>query len=210
MLLLQKKSINPCIIDILEHWFSISSAQIKWNNILSDPVTLLAGVRQGGILSPLLFTAYIDIVLRELELSKLGCYINSKCMNSFLYADDLILLAISVTDLQLLVSKCLVVFNSLDLHINCAKSVCLRIGPRFSASCKTIMAANSTLKWVSEVKYLGIHLKSSANVTFNWQPARSNFYKALNNIMGALGPNPPINVPLSLIRAVFSYPYLWY
>src|SRR6267154_1320043 len=71
------------------------------------------------------------------------------------------------------------------------------------------MAANSTLKWVNEVKYLGIHLKSSANVTFNWQPTRSNFYKALNNIMGALGPNPPINVPLSLIRAK-CFPILTY
>jgi hypothetical protein len=50
--LLQKKSINVNLINLLEHWFTMSSARVKWNNVLSDPVSLLAGVRQGGILSP--------------------------------------------------------------------------------------------------------------------------------------------------------------
>src|SRR6267154_5708756 len=118
ILILQKKKINPCILDILEFWLNISSARVKWNNTLSNAVPLTAGVRQGGILSPLLFTIYIDSVLHELEQSKLGCFINSKCANSFLYADDLILLSIYVCDLQLLVNKCLVVFEDLDLQLN--------------------------------------------------------------------------------------------
>jgi hypothetical protein len=53
--LLQKKKINPIIVDILAHWFSLSSARVVWNNSISFSVRLTAGVRQGGILSPLLF-----------------------------------------------------------------------------------------------------------------------------------------------------------
>lgn len=53
--LLQKNHINPALIDVLAHWFSIGSAIICWNNTLSEPVTVSSGVRQGGILSPLFF-----------------------------------------------------------------------------------------------------------------------------------------------------------
>ena len=107
---LQNKFINPVIIDILDHWFQISTAKIKWNNVLSNPVTLTAGVRQGGVLSPLLFSAYVDTVLIELGKTNSGCFINKLCLNSFMYADDLILLSISVTDLQDLLSKCASIF----------------------------------------------------------------------------------------------------
>ena len=97
-----RKSINVHIINIIEHWFSIGTARVRWSDALSEPVPLTAGVRQGGVLSPLLFSTYIDILLSELQKSNIGCYINSKCFNSFLYADDLLLLSNSVTDLQLL------------------------------------------------------------------------------------------------------------
>ena len=35
-------------------------AQIRIGNILSDPIPLLSGVAQGGILSPLLFLIFIN------------------------------------------------------------------------------------------------------------------------------------------------------
>ena len=76
LLLLQNKAINPDLITVLEHWFTTSSARAKWNNVLSEPVSLLSGVRQGGILSPLLFSAYIDVVLDDLEKTSCGCFIN--------------------------------------------------------------------------------------------------------------------------------------
>ena len=47
-----------------------------------------------------------------------------------MYADDIILLSISISDLQLMFNMCSKVFNDLDLPINISKSHCLRIGPR--------------------------------------------------------------------------------
>ena len=102
---------------------------MKWNKVISEQVPLLSGVKQGGILSPLLFTLYVDILLEKLEQSGLGWCIGMNCYNSFMYADDIILLSISVTDLQLMFKLCVDILNDLNLSIN-DKCNCLRIGPR--------------------------------------------------------------------------------
>ena len=77
--MLQNKEINASIIDVMEHWFFISSVQIKWVDSLSSPVKLLAGVRQGSILSPLLFSSYVDCLLHELEKTNMGCFVHGQC-----------------------------------------------------------------------------------------------------------------------------------
>jgi len=66
------------------------------NGFLSLPVLLKYGVRQGGILSPSFFTLYFDGLFKILESSNLGCFIDDFCVNSLMYADDLIVIALSV------------------------------------------------------------------------------------------------------------------
>ena len=57
-----------------------------------------AGVRQGGVLSAHLFNIYVNNVLIKLDDS--GCTMAGLKVGSFLYADDLILLAPSISELQ--------------------------------------------------------------------------------------------------------------
>ena len=57
----------------LYEWYENSSIYVKWNNVFSDMVNLYHGVRQGGILSPILFALYVDKMLCELNSSELGC-----------------------------------------------------------------------------------------------------------------------------------------
>jgi len=201
LLMLQRKNINPQIINVIEHWFMISSAQVRWNGCLSDPISLAAGVRQGGVLSPLIFSAFIDDLLHMLKKSNLGCFIKGNCLNSFLYADDLILLSISLSDLQSLVNCCITVLDDLDFQINSVKSVCLRIGPRFRSPCLPVMVGNQPLIWADEFTYLGVVFKGGKKLTFNWKLARGSFYKAVNSIFGTLGSNPNISVLISLARS---------
>ena len=61
----------------------------------------------------------------------MGCNIRKMYFNSFMYADDLILLSISVCDLQNMVNLCKLEFDWLDMRINVKKSMCLGIGNRF-------------------------------------------------------------------------------
>ena len=51
------------------------------------------GVRQGEVLSPLLFSIYVDELIQKLRKSGIGCWVGAKFMGIFAYADDLIILA---------------------------------------------------------------------------------------------------------------------
>ena len=125
----------------------------------------------------------------------------SKCFNSFLYADDLILISISVCDLQLMLDKCLNIFDSLDLQINVSKSNCLRIGPNFRACCKPIVANGSSLQWVNEARYLGVVLKNVRHFSCEWRTSRCSFFKSINSILGSLGSNPSPEIILALFHS---------
>ena len=54
------------------------------------------GIRQGGILSPIFFYIYMDVLLKTLKSSQYGCHLGKTFVGCIAYADDLILLSASV------------------------------------------------------------------------------------------------------------------
>ena len=88
---------------------------------------LLAGVRQGGVLSPFLFAVFIDSVVDRVKATGVGCYLFSECVSIFLYADDILLIAPSVTALQTLVTACDNELTHIDMWINEKKNQCVPI-----------------------------------------------------------------------------------
>ena len=55
-----------------------------------------------------------------------------------MYADDILLIAPSVSELQRLFHACEFELSCLDMCINTKKSCCIRIGPRYDVKCASI------------------------------------------------------------------------
>ena len=206
---LMDRNVPRHIVLILKCWYDKIVTTVKWNACLSHKVKLVAGVRQGGILSPYLFAVFVDIILVNLRNSKFGCHINTVCYNAIMFADDLILLAISLRDLQAMVGLCVEELDLLDLKVNLKKSMCLRIGKRHNEQISQVVINNQALEWKQEIKYLGVTFVSANSFKCTLQAARQNFFKALNGIFAKIGTKASPAVVLSLVNS-YCLPVLLY
>jgi len=66
-----KKNMPTSIIRFLINWYSIQQLTIPWNEVVSRPFSTLSSVRQSGVLSPLLFSLYLDDLLADHDLQVL-------------------------------------------------------------------------------------------------------------------------------------------
>ena len=173
---------------------------MKWGDQLSASFQLLAGVRQGGVLSPILFSVYIDNVLDKLN--KRGCKMSLLDLGSFLYADDLILIAPSVAELQAMVNICCEEFGNIDLVLNVKKSACIRIGKRCHQQCDPIRTAQGPISWCNKVTYLGMDIVSATKFTCCFDRLKAKFYSSFNSIYSKLGKINDIIVTLNLVSTI--------
>lgn len=105
----------------------------KWNTCKADPFGVSNGVRQGGVLSPILFTVYLDELLQRLTMLDIGCHIGHHYKGSLCYAEDIALLALSPSALRILLNECELLASEHNLFLfNAAKSqlICFRPSPK--------------------------------------------------------------------------------
>ena len=87
------------------------------------------GVKQGGILSPILFCVYLDSLLVKLCKCGKGCFIGNLCLAVTAYADDIVLLAPTASAMRHLLSVCDDFAAEYDILFNASKSKCIYFAP---------------------------------------------------------------------------------
>ena len=83
--------LHGLLVHFLITWHSSQSCIVSWDGSVSTPFSVSNGVRQGGILSPVLFTVYMDILLNMLKECGVGCYWDGVFVGALEYADDILL-----------------------------------------------------------------------------------------------------------------------
>jgi len=118
---LMSRSIPKVIIGLILDWYNKVYVAVRWNGILPSPRCLFAGVRQGGVLSPYLFNVYVNDVITKLELSTLGCWVAGRYVCVFMYADDILIMSVTLAHLRTMLDIICDELSNLDMSINVKK-----------------------------------------------------------------------------------------
>jgi len=121
------------------------------------------GVKQGGVLSLVLFCLYIDDLLVALSKAGVRCLIGDYFVGAlvYVYADDIVLLALSASVLRIMLAICDQYANDYSISFNVSKSKCLVVLPLkcrflndYIKDC-TFYIGNNPIKYVDSFEHLG-------------------------------------------------------
>ena len=110
------------ILRLLINWCRLQEFRVRWGDCYSEPFGISNGVRQGGVLSPVIFAVYLDGLLEELSESGVGCYWGHLFAGALCYAVDLVLLAPCTSALRCMLSICQSYADDHGLLFNATKT----------------------------------------------------------------------------------------
>jgi hypothetical protein len=119
------------IIKLIQEMYKNYTCQVEHNGKLSEPIMAKAGVKQGCLLSPILFLMVLDIMMTKAINRK-------KCIQWGLYdrledldfADDICLLAQSFKDMEAKLNDLKVEAQNIVMKINSQKTKEMRVNPK--------------------------------------------------------------------------------
>ena len=94
------EGLDPSLWNLMYDQYQDASSKVKWNGSLSRAFNLEQGVRQGSVLSTDCYKVFIDGLLKSLEKSSVGAKISNIFAGSPTCADDVLLIAECMSDLQ--------------------------------------------------------------------------------------------------------------
>jgi len=75
-----------------------------------------------------------------------------------MYADDMIIICLSVRGLQHMLDACISIGDSISLQFNARKSHCLAVGRLSRLVMEPMTLGSAQIAWTTSIKYLGITL----------------------------------------------------
>ena len=122
---LRDKGMCPIILRFIVKLYINQCIQVRWNELRSERFPISNGVKQGGVMSPLLFNVYMQYLIETLERRGLGCHMGNRFTGCFIYADDITLLAPSCQSLNEMLNICELYALEHDIVFNPGKTRCM-------------------------------------------------------------------------------------
>ena len=164
---LLETGLPPVVVRLMICIYQRQLANVRWKNETSKKFSIKNGVRQGAVLSPIIFCFYVNDLFKELRRSRSGCTVGPYYAGGLGYADDLLLLCPSRTGLQEMVDIAAkyaqehkIQFSTdADPKKSKTKGIVFSRKPlNFIPS--PIYLSGNPLPWVIDAKYLGGRLTS--------------------------------------------------
>ena len=149
------KNIPHHVIRLLLNMYCKQKARIRWCHAHSDYFEVENGVRQGAVLSPILYCIYINDLICRLRESKLGCSIAGTYVGVLCYADDITLIASSCSVLQKMLDICHEFASTHHIEFNADKSEAIRFGQESKDPVNHLVLNGKLIPWKLKIRHLG-------------------------------------------------------
>ena len=155
---LESLGLHGPILDTLMAMYEKTDIRVRCDGQLGESFLALLGVKQGDPLSPLLFGLFIDRIENYLltKHPNVGVDLGSKLLQVLLYADDLVLVAKTPSDLQILLDALHSFCQLNGMTVNIKKSDALVFNPPPKFTKPPISYNGIQLTWQSSFIYLGM------------------------------------------------------
>ena len=179
--------IHESHLSVLQEFYKESSSSVIWNKRTSSPFNILQGVKQGSVLSPTLYTVFIDGLFKALREARLGSSFYRRYTGVLVLADDVALISTSQEELQAMLDLTSTYSNTWRYKINPKKSAIIVINkkPSNKSICEWKMGDN-TIK--ESVQHPHLAVKGS-----RYDPTIDNYQKDTKPSFHLLGPNKAHN-----------------
>ena len=187
------KFIRGIYIRLLLVMYDKQYANVKWNRSVSKRFTIRNGVKQGAVLSAILFCVYINDLFKILRKKKSGCWIHNNLFGIIGYADGIFLLSPSFDALQDMIATCenyASLHNlsfSTDVNPNRCKTKCVAF-LKPDRVLRNIKLNGRNLPWVTSTKHLGSMIHNNDNwMVRDLMEKRAAYINKNNELMQEFG-----------------------
>ena len=202
------EKINPLFLRLLGYIYTHQLYEVRWQSEQSFSFKVHNGVRQGAILSPTLFSIYIDSLFSVLEKCGYGCYVENIFSGIFGYADDLVLLSPDRTGLQQMLDITKSHLDDLGLQISVnvdkpTKSKTKTVAFGCTEDPAAVKLEGVALPWCDSYTHLGHLFHRSGFPSHDCEYKRRTFIGQYNTLVQVLHKKDPA-VYMKLIQ-IYMY-----
>ena len=210
---LQKYDISGKFYDCLANLYRNDKACVKISQNLSSTFSVNQGVKQGCILSPLLFNIYMADLqnILELEDNEPSQILPNGPCSCLIWADDVLILSESEQGLQNMLNN-LHNFSEINgLKVNLDKTRIMIFNKSGRHIRKRFLLGGTPVETTREYKYLGFKITPSGEIHAGLKDLKDGALKAFMKLKMKLGPRfrkfPQITIKLfnTLVKPILLY-----
>lgn len=180
---------RPIILRTLIKYYKESLAYVQNNNEYSSIFKTTIGVKQGGPLSPSLFSIYMEDLIKEIEILDEGAEAYGLKVDILLYADDIVLVSNTKEGLQKMLDVTQKYGNTVEVKYNPDKTVYMIFGQNKLEKMLDMQNQTSNptfdgirITRVESMRYLGVIIEDSMKNIKHLTTRRNMAYNAINKI----------------------------